>query len=65
MALSSKCPCCPSTSFEVSIETPKNSNFKLQFIRCSACGVVVGTTEYYNIGAMIEALAIKLGIKLS
>ncbi len=65
MALSSKCPCCPSTSFESVIETPKNSNFKLQFVRCSSCRTVVGVLDYYNIGAMLEKLAKKLGVSLN
>lgn len=65
MALSSKCPCCSSTAFESVIETPKNSNFKLQFIRCSSCKTVVGVLDYYNIGAMLENLAKKLGVSLN
>ena len=60
----SKCPSCTSTSFETSIETPKNSNFKVQFIRCSSCGTVVGVLEYYNIGALLHILAKKLGFNL-
>ena len=64
MAFSSKCPSCTSTSFETAIETPKNSNFKLLFIRCSSCGTVVGVLDYYNIGALLEKLADKLGVDL-
>lgn len=67
MALSSKCPNpnCSSSSFETEIESPKNSNFKLQFIRCSSCGTVVGTQDYYNIGFIVQRIAKKLGVDLS
>lgn len=64
MAYSSKCPNCTSTSFEVALETPKHSNFKLQFIRCSSCGTVVGVLEYYNIGMLLHKLAKKIGFNL-
>ncbi|WP_405604192.1 hypothetical protein [Polaribacter sp. Asnod1-A03] len=66
MAYSSKCPNpeCSSSSFECEIETPRNSNFKLQFIRCSSCGTVVGTQDYYNIGFIVQKIARKLGVNL-
>lgn len=64
MALSSKCPSCSSTSFETAIETPKESRFKLLFIRCASCGAVVGVLDYYNIGSMLQQLAKKLGFRL-
>lgn len=64
MAYSSKCPNCSSTSFETAIEEPSGSNFKLIFIRCSSCGTVVGTMDYYNIGSMLEKIGDKLGINL-
>ncbi len=66
MAYSSKCPNseCSSSTFESEIESPKNSNFKLQFIRCASCGTVVGTQDYYNIGFIVQKIAKKLGINL-
>lgn len=64
MAYSSKCPSCSSTSFETVVESPDEAKFKMLFTRCSACGVVVGVTEYYNIGATLELLAKKLNITL-
>lgn len=64
--MSSKCPNpnCNSTNFETVIETPKDSRFKLQFVRCSGCKTVVGTMDYYNIGSLVYRLAEKLRIKL-
>jgi uncharacterized Zn finger protein len=64
MALASTCPACKKTSFEVVMEEPKGSNYKLLFTRCSACGAVVGVTEFYNIGTLLEKLAKKLNIRL-
>lgn len=60
----SKCPKCERTSFESVIETPNNSNYKLQFIRCSSCKTVVGVLEYYNIGALLHNLARKMGFNM-
>ncbi len=60
----SKCPQCSSTSFEAVEHTPKNSNFKLQFIQCSSCGSVVGVMDYWNIGASLEKIAKKLNMNL-
>jgi hypothetical protein len=64
MASSSKCPKCENSTFELAIETPKKANYKFYFIRCSSCGTVVGTHEYYHIGALIHQLAEKLHVKL-
>ena len=62
--MSSKCPKCQATGFESVIETPNNSNFKLQFIRCKSCKTVVGVQDYYNIGNLLYVLAKKLNINL-
>ena len=64
MALSSQCPKCSSTVFETVIETPKNSNFKLLFVRCEKCRTVVGVLDYYNIGKLIQSFAKKLNVDL-
>jgi len=64
MISSSKCPKCDSSTFESVIETPKNSNFKLNFIRCASCKTVVGVLDFYNIGALIRSFANKLNINL-
>lgn len=61
MALSSKCPKCENTSFELSIEDIRNAQYKISFIRCSSCGTVVGTNEFYNVGILVKKLAKELG----
>lgn len=61
---SSKCPKCENSTFEVVNELPVNSNYELIFVRCSVCHTVVGTIDFYNIGALIKKLAIKLRIDL-
>ena len=58
----SKCPKCDKTFFEVIEETPTNSNWKMFFIRCSSCKVVVGTSEFLNLGNQILKIQEKLGI---
>jgi hypothetical protein len=60
-----KCPKCDHTTFQVTVNSPSKSNFKLQLIHCASCGCVVGTQEYYNSGALIFELAKKLNIKLT
>lgn len=60
----SKCPKCEKSTFETVLDTPNQSNFKLQFVRCSFCKTVVGVLEYYNIGALITKLAKKLNVNL-
>lgn len=61
---SSKCPQCQKSGFETSIEEPKDSLFKIIFIRCQWCKTVVGTLEYFNNGSLIHKLAKKLNINL-
>jgi hypothetical protein len=61
----SRCVVCKSTRFEVKETKPEGSAFKLYFAQCAAGGGVVGVTEFYNTGALIETLAKKLGFKLS
>lgn len=60
----STCPKCGGHSFELVENSPSNSKFKFLFIQCSSCGCVVGTQEYYNIGALIHKLAEKLHINI-
>lgn len=56
----SKCPKCENTYFEVTENSPTKSNYKLLFVQCSKCGSVVGTMDYYNIGARISELEKKI-----
>lgn len=58
------CPKCSSSVFEVVEHQPKGSTFPLNFTQCSTCGCVVGVTEQYNVGKLIQLLANKLNINL-
>ena len=55
----SKCGGCGSTTFEVKENVPTHSTFKLLFVQCSKCGVVVGVNEWFNLGAMLDKLWIE------
>ena len=60
----SRCPKCENRNFEVVEETPTNSNFKLEFVRCSSCKTVVGVVEFFNNGHLLHKLAKALNINL-
>lgn len=50
----SKCGHCGSTNWELNLEVPSGSNYKLYFVRCGSCRVPIGVLEYYNSGAEIK-----------
>lgn len=52
----SKCGSCNGTSFEMVEASPRGSRFKLSFIQCASCGVVIGVMDYNNIGADLEGV---------
>ena len=58
----SKCPRCESTDFEMEKAEPKGSRFKMMFIQCASCGAVVGVTDYFDISALLDQIARRLGI---
>jgi len=60
----SKCPKCENATFEVVNEKPVNSNYNLILVRCTECKVVVGSLDYYNVGALLRKLAEKMHIDL-
>lgn len=60
----STCPKCTSTTFEIKMNEPRGSRFKVFFIQCTSCGAVVGTMEYYNTAVMLEKIGKKLGIDI-
>ncbi|MBN2487032.1 MAG: hypothetical protein JXB34_13740 [Bacteroidales bacterium] len=60
----SKCPKCENSEFEVVNEKPANSNYELIFVRCNKCFTIVGVIDYYNVGALIKQLALKLKVNL-
>lgn len=63
MALTTKCPKCDSSSFEMDSKTNvKNCNHIMHFIRCSACGcAITAFSERHEI--IIEKLGKQLGVR--
>jgi hypothetical protein len=53
MALT-KCGACGNSTFELKLNEPKGSLFKLYFVQCAACGVAIGIQEYNNVDAMLH-----------
>lgn len=64
MAISSKCPKCENTSFELKTEKVENSRYPYCFVRCSSCGTVIGVTENHNVSYLVKKLAEKLNVSL-
>ncbi|CAJ0996451.1 hypothetical protein SODG_007508 [Sodalis praecaptivus] len=63
MALTTKCPKCDSSSFELNSNTKvRNCQHKLHFIQCAMCGAAIGIVSDRHNG-ILEALAGKLGIR--
>lgn len=60
----SKCPKCDSHSFEMKEAEPAGSKYKIMFIQCSLCGVVIGTTDYFDTASMLEKIAEKIGVNI-
>ena len=63
MAIST-CVKCGGTHFEIVAKEPRGANYKLMFVQCTGCGGVVGVTEFYNTGVLIQKLAKALGVKI-
>lgn len=63
MALA-KCPSCPSTSFSGGVQSVSGLNFKVIFIKCSKCGVVVGTEPFYHTSSLLEKIGKALNINI-
>lgn len=59
MALST-CAACKGSFFEVVEQSPRGSNYKLLFVQCATCGVVVGTHEWINAGATLQTIEKKI-----
>ncbi len=61
----SKCIKCDSTHFELVVKDGiSGSKYKICFIQCSNCGGVVGTMDYMSIGAALDKIAAKIGVRL-
>jgi len=62
----SKCPQCPSSDFEFVLkENIRGTIKKMFFVQCTACGTVVGVTDYFDTAAILERIVEKLNIDLS
>lgn len=59
MAMST-CVKCGGHLFGIVEKEPSGSNFKMFFVQCTACGGVVGVTDYYNVPVKIDELSAKL-----
>lgn len=59
-----KCPnqSCKSTMFEVVHDTPTDSNYELQYVRCSQCKTLITVMDKYNISAQLKLIATHLGL---
>ena len=64
MSKKSCCPKCGNTSFELALNSPKGSNYKINLVQCDSCGAVVGTMEYTSVGYLVTSLAKKMGFTL-
>lgn len=62
MALSTKCPKCDSTSFELDMKTKvSGSTHQFYFVRCSSCGCAISAMNYRE-HLLIDEMARKMGI---
>lgn len=59
-----QCPKCENTSFELVEDTPRESSFKMMFVRCCSCNTAVGIVDYYNAGYLVKQLAEKLNVEI-
>ena len=59
----SKCPNqnCNHTGFEIVEETPTDSEYILNFVRCYSCKTVVGVIDYYNLGDLLIQIKERIG----
>lgn len=55
-------PNCSSTLFETVHDTPKDSNYELQYIRCYQCKTIVSVMDKHNISAQLKMIATHLGL---
>lgn len=51
-----KCPKCEWTSFELVEDTPSNTQFVLNYMRCSKCKTFLQTLPYSDTNVLIDKL---------
>ncbi len=63
MAISTKCPKCESTGFELDVKTKvSGSTHQFYFVRCSRCGSAISAMNYRE-HLLIEEMAKKMGVR--
>jgi len=61
----SKCPSCSTSNFELALNTPRGSNYKVYLLQCSSCGAVVSHLPFFDAATMIDELEKKLDQRLN
>lgn len=51
-----KCPKCSSNKFEFVEDIPSNSNWKFQYLRCSACNTFLQILPFHDTNNKIDIL---------
>jgi predicted nucleic-acid-binding Zn-ribbon protein len=54
------CPKCGGTIFELATISPRAANFKFRVIQCVSCGTPIPTTEYLNLGDLLQEVIERL-----
>lgn len=63
MALTTKCPKCDSSSFEINSNTKvRNCGHKIHFIQCASCGAAISTFSERQ-DYVIEQIGKKVGVR--
>lgn len=63
MAVTTKCPKCDSSSFELSTQTKvKGSGHAIYFVQCASCGCAISAINAQEVH-LVEQIAKKVGAK--
>jgi hypothetical protein len=60
----SNCVKCGGIAFEAVEADVDGVAFKMLFVQCSACGGVVGVTNYFDVADLVLKLARRLNVEL-
>jgi hypothetical protein len=70
--MTTTCPCCKETHFEIKEARLSNTGYKWYFVHCVKCGTPVGVVEFNYISAILErqnealrAIAKKVGAEIN
>jgi hypothetical protein len=56
----SKCGACGKTHFELVPATPNGCRYQVNFVQCSACGVVIGVTGHSDVATLVGSVSDQL-----